>query len=88
MVTPRQAWELRRDRVFEERYFLLGPNSSSGLRAALEDAGLRLPARMRASVGALGEFPGPGMSPGREAPVEEWRAYGIEDEGEAIRGSE
>lgn len=65
-VTPRQAWELKRDRVFSRSYFLLGPNSSSGLRAALEDAGLRLPLRMRQNAGILGEFPGLGMSPGRE----------------------
>lgn len=78
-VTLEQARELQRDRAFERRYFLLGPNSSSGLRAALESAGIPLPGAMRApgAGGPLGEFPGIGMSPGDELAPDRWPAHGF-----------
>lgn len=78
-VTLDQARELQRDRAFERRYFLLGPNSSSGLRAALEAAGIPLPSAMRQSGvgGPLGEFPGIEMSPGNELAPERWRTHGL-----------
>jgi hypothetical protein len=78
-VTLDQARELQRDRAFERRYFLLGPNSSSGLRAALESAGIPLPSAMRTFGvgGPLGEFPGIGMSPGNELAPDRWRAHGF-----------
>lgn len=76
-VTLRQAKELARDRVFANRYFLLGPNSSSGLRAAMEQAGLRLPPKVTLSAGPLGEFPGIDLSPGREAPRARWAEFGL-----------
>lgn len=76
-VTLRQAKELARDRVFANRYFLLGPNSSSGLRAAMEQAGLRLPPNVTLSAGPLGEFPGIDLSPGRETPRARWAEFGL-----------
>ncbi len=76
-ATFKQARELARDRVFERRYFLLGPNSTSGLRAAFESAGLRFPARALAGAGALGEFPGVDLPAGREIPAAEWAKYGL-----------
>lgn len=76
-VTLRQAKELARDRVFANRYFLLGPNSSSGLRAAMEQAGLRLPPKVTLSAGPLGEFPGIDLSPGRETPRARWVEFGL-----------
>lgn len=76
-ATFKQAQSLARDRVFERRYFLLGPNSTSGLRAAFESAGLRFPPRVLAGAGALGEFPGVDLPAGREAPEAEWAAYGL-----------
>lgn len=72
-----RARELQRDRAFTGRYFLLGPNSSSGLRAAFESAGLCLPAAVRASGGALGEFPGVELSPGGELAPERWADFGF-----------
>lgn len=78
-VTLDQARELQRDRAFDRRYFLLGPNSSSGLRAALEAAGIPLPSAMRVTGmgGPLGEFPGIAQSPGSELTPESWRAHGL-----------
>lgn len=76
-ATFTQAQSLARDRVFERRYFLLGPNSTSGLRAAFESAGLKFPARVLAGAGVLGEFPGVDLPAGREIPAPEWAAYGL-----------
>lgn len=76
-VTFRQAKELAKDRVFENRYFLLGPNSSSGLRAAFEAAGLELPERTLTGRGVLGEFPGVDLPAGREVPRARWGMYGL-----------
>ncbi len=78
-VTLDQARELQRDRAFERKYFLLGPNSSSGLRAALESARIPLPSAMRVTGmgGPLGEFPGIELSPGNELAPDQWRAHGL-----------
>ncbi len=76
-VTMKQARDLMRDRVFSNRYFLLGPNSSSGLRAAMEAAGLKLPAQVLAGGGIMGEFPGVDFSPGREIPRSRWGDFGL-----------
>lgn len=76
-VTARQARELTRDRVFTERYLLLGPNSTSGLRAAFRAAGLEFPPRVLAGRGVLGEFPGVDLSPGSEIPAEAWSMFGL-----------
>lgn len=77
LVTPEQALELTRDRVFAERYFLLGPNSTSGLRAAFRAAGLEFPARVLAGRGALGEFPGVDLPAGAEIAPGRWAEFGL-----------
>lgn len=69
--------ELQRDRAFETRYFLLGPNSTSGLRAAFEGAGLSLPTHVMERSGPLGEFPGVESLPGIEIVDDDWRRYGF-----------
>jgi hypothetical protein len=71
------AAELQRDRAFTKRYFILGPNSSSGLRAAFESSGVPLPAWLRASGGAWGEFPGVELSPGEELAPDRWAEHGF-----------
>lgn len=78
-VTASQAMELQRDRMFESRYFLLGPNSTSGLRAAFEAAGLALPQHVIDGRGILGEFPGVDLSAGALVPVDQWMRYGLND---------
>ncbi len=65
------------ERVFEERYYLLGPNSTSGLRAAFRAAGLDFPAHITLGAGIWGEFPGVDLSPGNEIDREQWASYGI-----------
>jgi hypothetical protein len=69
--------ELQRDRAFTSRYFILGPNSSSGLRAAFESSGVPLPPHVLASGGALGEFPGVEFPPGAELPPDQWSEFGF-----------
>ncbi len=69
--------ELQRDRAFTGRYSLLGPNSSSGLRAAFESSGVPLPASLRASGGVWGEFPGVELAPGEELAPDQWRDHGF-----------
>ena len=69
--------ELQRDRAFESRYFLLGPNSTSGLRAAFESAGLALPAHVLERGGPLGEFPGIETLPGVEIAGDQWGRFGF-----------
>lgn len=71
------AAELQRDRAFAARYFLLGPNSTSGLRAAFEGAGLWLPAHVASSGGPLGEFPGVEFLPGDELARDQWPRFGL-----------
>jgi len=71
------ARNLQRDRAFEARYALLGPNSSSGLRAAFESSGVPLPASLRDAGGAFGQFPGVDMTPGAELPAGRWPDYGF-----------
>ncbi len=77
LVTPAQARELARDRVFESRYLLLGPNSTSALRAAFRSAGLDLPAHVVAGRGVLGEFPGVDIDPGPEIAADGWSRVGL-----------
>lgn len=77
LVTPAQARELARDRVFQSRYLLLGPNSTSALRAAFRSAGLDLPAHVVAGRGVLGEFPGVDIDPGPEIAAEGWSRVGL-----------
>lgn len=76
--------ELQRDRAFTGRYALLGPNSSSGLRAAFESAGVPLPNALRASGGVWGEFPGVEFPPGDELAPEVWREHGFRVGPEAV----
>ncbi|MBL0928128.1 MAG: hypothetical protein IBJ11_10840 [Phycisphaerales bacterium] len=76
-ITCDQAEVLRADRVFSARYALLGTNSSSGLRRALEAAGMKIPDRILSAGGALGEFPGIDLDPGPEIPRAQWARYGV-----------
>ncbi|TVQ59972.1 MAG: hypothetical protein EA379_09260 [Phycisphaerales bacterium] len=83
-ITPSAAYELQRDRIFEHRYLLLGPNSTSGLRAAFRAAGLDLPEHVLRGAGILGEFPGVDLHPGAEIPAERWADFGLPEGPEAI----
>ena len=65
--------------MFAERYILLGPNSTSGLRAAFLAAGLDFPAHVLLGRGVLGEFPGVDLEPGAEIPGERWSDFGLRD---------
>lgn len=76
-LTVAQARALQRDRIFTEVYALLGANSSSGLRKAMEDAGLALPEHVLRAGGALGEFPGVEFDPGPEIPRRDWAKFGL-----------
>lgn len=75
-IDAKQAACLQRDRVFERAYFLLGPNSNSGMRAACEACGLELPPHVVGGEGLLSEFPGVGMDPGEERAAADWAARG------------
>lgn len=76
-VTADQARRLERDRVFDAPYVLVGRNSNSALRSALEDIGLTLPRRVLDGGGLLGEFPGVDLSPGPEIPPRRWAEVGL-----------
>lgn len=76
-VDAAKAACLVRDRVFERAYFILGPNSNSGLRAACEACGLEMPESVLEERGPLGAFPGVGMTPGQEVAPEGWDQFGI-----------
>ena len=76
-ITPTAAYELQRDRIFTHRYLLLGPNSTSGLRAAFRAAGLDLPEHVIRGAGILGEFPGVDLHPGDEIPPDRWAEFGL-----------
>ena len=72
-----QARCLQRDRMFSSQYALLGTNSSSGLRRAMEDCGCPLPGHVATAGGALGEFPGVNFDPGEEVPGDVWNLHGF-----------
>ncbi len=72
-----RAEVLASERMFEERYLLLGPNSTSGLRAAFRAAGLEFPARIIHGAGMWGEFPGVDLAPGREIERARWGMFGV-----------
>lgn len=76
-LTLDQARCLQQDRLFSAPYALVGSNSSSGLRAAMEGCGLSLPAAVLAGGGVTGEFPGIDRSAGEEIPPERWPAFGF-----------
>jgi len=76
-MTAPLAMELVRDRMFTSRYFLLGPNSTSGLRAAFQAAGMDLPQHVLDGRGILGEFPGVDLPAGPVIPAEEWTRFGV-----------
>lgn len=67
-ISVSQARCLMRDRVYSARYVLLGPNSNSAMRAALESCGLALPDSVLNRGGALDDFPGVRMDPGQVLP--------------------
>lgn len=52
-------------RVYEDPHELLGPNSSSGLRAAMRECGIPLPEHIPGRGGLLASFPGVDHEAGR-----------------------
>jgi len=76
-VTLEQAICLQQDRVFAARYALLGTNSSSGLRRAMEECDCELPRSVLAGRGTFGEFPGIDLDPGPVLERERWADFGI-----------
>jgi len=87
-VTLEQALCLQRDRVFRERYALLGTNSSSGLRRAMEKCDCELPDRVVGGGGMLGDFPGIDKDPGPVIDRELWPSFGIEGEVDPVLPSD
>lgn len=81
-VTLEQAICLQQDRVFGARYILMGTNSSSGLRRAVELCDCELPSRIVNAGGFFGDYPGIDQDPGRILDRELWPAFGIEGEDE------
>lgn len=77
VLTLDQARCIQADRVFEEAYVLVGPNSNAGLRTVMEGCGVPVPERVKAAGGLLGEFPGIEFSVGAEVPREGWVTLGI-----------
>lgn len=76
-LTPGQAACLQRQRVFSEAYVLLGPNSNSAMRHALESCGCGVPDAVLRGGGVLGEFPGIDTDPGEELPAWRWPLLGL-----------
>lgn len=68
---------LQRDRVFANRYALLGPNSNSAMAAVLGLCGLDAPDAVLQGAGVFGAFPGVDLDPGEEIPRNRWPAFGI-----------
>ncbi|MEM1166822.1 MAG: hypothetical protein AAGI30_11090 [Planctomycetota bacterium] len=76
-LTLAQARCLQADRLYTEPYRLVGTNSTSALRAAMETCGCALPEHVVASGGLLGEFPGVWADAGPEVSSQEWALYGF-----------
>jgi hypothetical protein len=68
---------LQRDRLFANRYALLGPNSNSAMAVVLEACGLDAPDAVLGGAGVFGEFPGVDLDPGEEIPRAAWPDFGI-----------
>lgn len=75
-ITPAQAAILQRDRVWQTPYVLLGPNSNTAARAALESIDLELPESLIAEA-REGRFPGLLMSLDEDLPREVWARHGL-----------
>lgn len=75
-ITPAQALILQRDRVWNASYILLGPNSNTAARAALESIDLELPESLIAEA-REGRFPGLLMSLDEALPSEDWARHGL-----------
>lgn len=76
-LTLDQARCLQRDRVWSAPYQLIGTNSSSAMRHALEDCGCSLPDHILRGGGFLGTFPGIDLSPGEEVGPADWGEFGL-----------
>ncbi len=71
-------------RVYERPYRLLGPNSSSGLRATMNECGIPMPDHLPGKGGMLSSFPGIDHDAGPavlKAPLEAFGLYPITDAG-------
>lgn len=76
-LTPEQVRCLRRDRVFEKAYVLVGANSNAAMRRVAQSCGVALPPWVLAGGGVLGEFPGIDADVGEEIAEEEWGRFGV-----------
>lgn len=76
-LTVEQVECLLKDRMWRAPYLLLGTNSTSGMRSALEDCGCTLPARVLAGGGVLGSFPGVDQDPGELMDGADWAEFGV-----------
>jgi hypothetical protein len=76
-LTLEQARCVQSDRMWAAPYQLLGTNSTSGMRAVLEDCGCSLTATILAGGGAFGTFPGVDLELGETLPPEGWPEFGI-----------
>lgn len=79
-LTLDQVRRLRRDRVFEAPYMLVGPNSNAAMRRVAEECGVTLPPRVLGGFGLLGEFPGIEADVGAEVDPSEWQRFGVVSE--------
>lgn len=76
-LTLEQVRRLRRDRVFEAAYMLVGPNSNAAMRRVTDECGVVLPPRVLGGIGLLGEFPGIDADVGAEVDPSEWGRFGV-----------
>ncbi|MFI4855814.1 MAG: hypothetical protein ACIAQF_12645 [Phycisphaerales bacterium JB065] len=81
-ITLDQAICLQQDRIFSAPYALVGTNSSSGLRRAMEECDCDLPSRILNAGGVFGDFPGIDKDPGRLLDRHLWPAFGLTGEPE------
>ncbi|MBL8744928.1 MAG: hypothetical protein JNK58_01085 [Phycisphaerae bacterium] len=76
-LTLDQVRCLRRDRMFEAVYMLVGPNSNAAMRRVTSECGITLPAAVIGGSGLLGEFPGIDAEVGAEVDFSEWARFGV-----------
>lgn len=69
---------LHADRVWATPYILIGTNSNSAMAAALREAGIELPARVRDGGGLFGEFPGIDLELGAVEMIESGVGAGVD----------
>lgn len=84
ILSPEQAACLQADRLYSRRYQLVGSNSTSAMRGALQSCGLALPDTILRGGGVLGRYPGVDSPIGELIAPPDWPQYGFPDGPEPI----